>query len=106
MDKEAVDIPWPPTPPATAPRPRQVQSGSSLDLCVACGDSHSTFCFSLYKYPTNNPQNQIKQVLLYNYVCLSDREFSMVPFLQKEPQLCNVDAAQGHSFVDVREPTP
>ena len=30
----------------------------------------------------------------------------MVPFLQKEPQLCNVDAAQGHSFVDVREPTP
>ena len=60
LDKEATDIPWPPAPPATAPR--QVQSGSSLDLCVACGDSYSIFSFSLYKYPANNPQIQLKQV--------------------------------------------
>lgn len=49
LNKQATNLPWPPTPPAT--EPRQVTSGSSLDLCVACGDSHSTFTFSLYKYP-------------------------------------------------------
>ena len=62
LDKEANSVPWPPCSPAIVPR--QVQSGSSFDLCVACGDSHSTFCFSLYKYPANNSQNQVKQVLL------------------------------------------
>jgi hypothetical protein len=63
LDKEAVSVPWPPSCPPTVPG--QVQRGSAFDLCVACGDSHSTFCFSLYKYPINNSQNQVKQVLLY-----------------------------------------
>ena len=66
LDKQASDIPWPPTPPVTAAR-RQIQSGSSLDLRLACGESHSKFTFNLYKYPANSAQNQVNQVRYQHY---------------------------------------
>ena len=51
FDRRATDLPWPPAPPPNDPR--NIMEGSSIDLRVACGDSHSTFSFSLYKFPAN-----------------------------------------------------
>ena len=54
LDRQATDLPWPPGPPPT--EPRKIRQGSSVDLRVACGDSHSTFSFSVFKYPANQTE--------------------------------------------------
>ncbi len=49
LDKMARNLEWPPRVPST--EPEDVTTSSRVDLRLLCGDSHSTFTFSLYRYP-------------------------------------------------------
>lgn len=105
LDEQATDVLWPPSPPVN--EPRRCKQGSSFDLCVTCGDSHSTFSFSLFKYPASQTElkkNQVKQVPAST--CILDR-FSISLSMQSDLQPSNTDTdnMQEHSVVDVGEPT-
>lgn len=49
LNKDATDLDWPPKVPDV--EPDKTTKSSIFDLRVLCGDSHSSFLFSLYKYP-------------------------------------------------------
>ena len=62
LNKEATDLEWPPKVPDI--EPDKTTKSSIFDLRVLCGDSHSSFLFSLYKYPPTTVEKLSSSVQL------------------------------------------
>ena len=78
LDEMAGNLEWPPRAPPT--EPEETTTSSMLDLRVLCGDSHSTFTFSLYRYPPGYAPQTSPQGSRGAYTAVSfhsDREVGM-----------------------------